>query len=102
MLTLADYPDLADVGGMVELASDVTGYDYPMFVRNEGNDEFTVLGAFCNHEGCSVQSSSSGFQCPCHGATFAPDGVLRNGPATADLARFDAMSDGTTLTILAG
>ena len=31
VLTLADYPDLADVGGMVELGSDVTGYDYPMF-----------------------------------------------------------------------
>lgn len=101
VLTLADYPDLADVGGMVELGSDVTGYDYPMFVRNDGNDEFTALSAFCNHEGCSVNAISDGFRCPCHGAGFAADGALRNGPATADLASFDTMSDGTTLTILA-
>ena len=99
---LADHPDLAEVGGMVELGSDLTGYDHPIFLRNDGNDEFTALGAYCNHEGCSVQPSSSGFRCPCHGATFDADGMLRGGPATADLVSFDTTSDGTTVTILAG
>ncbi|MCA9652843.1 MAG: Rieske 2Fe-2S domain-containing protein [Myxococcales bacterium] len=102
VVRLADHPDLAEVGGMVELGSDLTGYDHPIFLRNDGNDEFTALGAYCNHEGCSVQPSSSGFRCPCHGATFDADGMLRGGPATADLVSFDTTSDGTTVTILAG
>ncbi len=102
VLTLADYPDLQTEGGEVELSSEVTGYELPIFVRNEGNDEFIALGAFCNHQGCAVMPDSDGYKCPCHGARFAADGTLREGPATADLVRFDVGTDGTTITILAG
>lgn len=100
-LTLADYPDLTADGGLIELGSDVTGYDYPIFVRNEGDGRFTALAGFCNHEGCSVRPQGDGFECPCHGARFAGSGTLRDGPATADLASFETQSDGTTLLILA-
>lgn len=101
VLTLADYPDLMTEGGQLELDPDISGYGYPIFIRNEGGGEFTALGGHCNHRSCAVMSTSDGFECPCHGARFASDGALREGPATADLARFETQSDGTTLTILA-
>ena len=101
VLLLADYPDLQDVGGMVELESALTRYAYPIFVRNEGGDDFVALAGFCNHRSCAVMTASDGFECPCHGARFDADGILRDGPATADLIRFETDLDGETLTIRA-
>lgn len=100
ILTLADYPDLQAVDGLVELSTDLTGYGYPIFVRNLGDAGFLALSSFCNHESCSVNPAGEGFTCPCHGASFAADGTLLQGPATASLLEFDTESDGVTLAIL--
>lgn len=100
-LTIADYPALAAPGGEVELGANVTSYNYPIFVRNEGDGVYRALSGWCDHEGCAVVRSGSGFVCPCHDARFALDGELQRGPATRSLITFDTTSDGTTLTILA-
>ncbi len=41
-----------------------------------------ALSAICTHMGCLLtwQSSSREFFCPCHGANFGPDGVIRPTP----------------------
>lgn len=47
------------------------------------------LNLVCPHLGCRPrwQSAQNLFVCPCHGSRFAPDGTLRQGPATRGLTR---------------
>ena len=46
---------------------------------------FRALSLVCPHLGCVVNMTSAGFECPCHGSRFLPDGSLRNGPASRPL-----------------
>ena len=54
-----------------------------VFRDDEG---FYAISTVCTHLGCIVQKNASGFQCPCHGSRFAPDGKLVRGPAPKALA----------------
>lgn len=47
-----------------------------------------MRSAACTHTGCHLHWNSfeTCWDCPCHGSHFAPDGVVLNGPAIADLA----------------
>lgn len=51
-----------------------------------------ALSLTCTHQGCSVQRTVStteqGYLCPCHGAAYADDGSVLQGPARENLARF--------------
>ncbi|MFI5397915.1 MAG: ubiquinol-cytochrome c reductase iron-sulfur subunit [Candidatus Binatia bacterium] len=40
-----------------------------------------ALSRICTHLGCLVKSDAAGFQCPCHGSRYAPDGSVLKGPA---------------------
>lgn len=48
----------------------------------------------CTHLGCIVKSHAGGFECPCHGSRFAPDGKVQKGPAPAALAWLKVALDG--------
>ena len=62
-----------------------------------GDTEFTALSLTCTHLGCTVESQSDGFACPCHGSRFDLQGKVRRGPASRPLAslRVETMPDGT-------
>jgi glycine/D-amino acid oxidase-like deaminating enzyme/nitrite reductase/ring-hydroxylating ferredoxin subunit len=47
------------------------------------------LSAICPHLGCVVQwnATEKGWDCPCHGSRFGPEGDVRNGPANRNLER---------------
>lgn len=47
-----------------------------------------VIDRHCTHQGCDVAwaAAKSRFECPCHGATFAPDGTPVQGPHNGPLA----------------
>ena len=47
---------------------------------------FAALSAVCTHLGCVVAASTEGFECPCHGSRFGPDGRVTQGPAPSPLA----------------
>jgi Rieske Fe-S protein len=47
---------------------------------------FSALSLVCPHLGCTVNVTSDGFACPCHGSHFLLDGSLRNGPASHPLS----------------
>ena len=100
-LSLADYPALMEDGGRVSLPTSVTAYVVPIFVERIAEGEYRALSAYCNHEGCAVQTNGDGYRCGCHGATFAATGKLTGGPATKGLREFSTMVNGETLTILA-
>ncbi|MCL6506373.1 MAG: Rieske 2Fe-2S domain-containing protein [Bryobacteraceae bacterium] len=44
-----------------------------------------AISTVCTHLGCIVRPSASGFECPCHGSRFAPDGSVIKGPAPKPL-----------------
>jgi cytochrome b6-f complex iron-sulfur subunit len=44
-----------------------------------------VFSARCTHLGCTIQRTSKGFACPCHGATFGKLGQVVTGPARKPL-----------------
>ena len=45
-----------------------------------------AVSLICTHLGCIVKQSAEGFECPCHGSRFAPDGKVSKGPAPKALA----------------
>jgi glycine/D-amino acid oxidase-like deaminating enzyme/nitrite reductase/ring-hydroxylating ferredoxin subunit len=47
------------------------------------------MSAVCPHLGCVVQwnATEKGWDCPCHGSRFGPEGDVRNGPANSNLER---------------
>ena len=47
-----------------------------------------VIDRHCTHQGCDVAwtPAKSRFECPCHGAAFAPDGTPVQGPHNGPLA----------------
>jgi nitrite reductase/ring-hydroxylating ferredoxin subunit len=61
-----------------------------------GPDGFQALSLICPHLGCTVEAAPAGFNCPCHGSRFGPDGAVRRGPATEPLRalRVEPAQDG--------
>ncbi|MFZ2097155.1 MAG: Rieske (2Fe-2S) protein [Anaerolineales bacterium] len=79
-------PDQYDLG----LASDypvgthkVVTEAQAMLIHDE--EGFRAISLVCPHLGCTVNVTSDGFTCPCHGSRYLPDGSLRNGPASRPL-----------------
>ncbi len=80
--------------------------DYPVGTRTpipaaqamiiHSEQEYSALSLVCPHLGCTVNVTSDGFACPCHGSRFTPDGSLRNGPASHPLTslRVEVNTDG--------
>ncbi|MBM4088025.1 MAG: Rieske 2Fe-2S domain-containing protein [Planctomycetes bacterium] len=58
-----------------------------------------AISTICTHLGCLVKSTSEGFECPCHGSRFAPDGTVTKGPAPLPLAWHKVMVSGETWVV---
>lgn len=57
---------------------------------------FIAISLICTHLGCTVEQSTSGFACPCHGSQFDSQGNVVHGPANKKLQslRIEQMPDG--------
>ncbi len=44
-----------------------------------------AISTICTHLGCVVKPNAEGFECPCHGSRFQPDGAVARGPAPRPL-----------------
>jgi cytochrome b6-f complex iron-sulfur subunit len=51
----------------------------------KNGDLVYAVSTVCTHLGCIVKPTASGFDCPCHGSTFAKDGSVLKGPAPTGL-----------------
>ncbi|MEJ5340525.1 MAG: ubiquinol-cytochrome c reductase iron-sulfur subunit [Thermogutta sp.] len=58
------------------------GRNVVLFRDSEG---VYAISLVCTHLGCIVKPSPNGFECPCHGSRFAPDGHVIGGPAPKPL-----------------
>ena len=54
-----------------------------------------AISTICTHLGCVVKSGAEGFECPCHGSRFKPDGAVARGPAPRPLAWLKVKASGS-------
>jgi menaquinol-cytochrome c reductase iron-sulfur subunit len=54
-----------------------------VYVTKDSQGQLRVLTSVCPHLGCTVpwNKEKKQFICPCHGATFTPDGTRVSGPS---------------------
>lgn len=62
---------------------------------------FTAVQVACTHEGFTIgyNSTQGNFVCPNHGSVFSPMGVVINGPATANLKKYNIAVADNILTV---
>jgi Rieske Fe-S protein len=59
----------------------------PVAIYKDEQGKIHKLSPICTHKGCTVNwnNQTKEWICPCHGATFTPDGHVTSGPAQKDL-----------------
>jgi len=64
----------------------------PVFVVNQGNNQFTLFDVRCTHLGCPVtwDDKTKEFYSPCHGGVFDVEGKVLAGPPPRPLDRYEA------------
>ncbi len=68
-----------------------------VYVTKDAAGQLRVLTSICPHLGCTVpwNKEKNQFVCPCHGATFAPDGTRISGPSLRGMDALEtAVQDG--------
>lgn len=63
---------------------------------------FHALSLVCTHLGCTVETTETGFECPCHGSRFDRLGRVTHGPAGAPLPalRVEVSDEGNVIVYL--
>jgi len=59
--------------------------DQKLFVYRD-HESMKAVSAVCTHLGCTVQHTTEGFECPCHGSFYSDDGKVISGPAPRALS----------------
>ena len=95
-VTVKQIAGLAKVGGVVNLGT-VKGV--PTAVVRTGASTFVALDLRCTHQGVTVQTSGSAWQCPAHGSKFAVNGAVTAGPASRDLNSVKSVLKRGVLTV---
>jgi len=86
---LASFSDVAPGEGRVVK---VEGDTIALYKDEQG--ELHALSPTCTHMGCHVtwNNMEKSWDCPCHGARYAPDGAVLTGPADRSLENIDIRS----------
>ena len=66
----------------------------------KGNKDVYALNLTCTHLGCTVNATSKGFICPCHGSVFTARGDVVKGPADRSLKRLAVEEKGDDVLIM--
>ncbi len=75
--------------------------DLKIFVYRD-HEAVRAVSAVCTHLGCTVQHTIDGFECPCHGSCYSPEGKVLSGPAPTALSwyKMEKAPDGALLVNL--
>jgi len=63
------------------------------------NQDIYALNLTCTHLGCTVNATSKGFICPCHGSVFTTRGDVVKGPADQPLKKLAVKEQGDDVFI---
>jgi Rieske Fe-S protein len=103
-LSLADYPDLREVGGWVMVNRPQQFLQ--LVVAHRAPDCFVAVWSICTHGACEVEFrgaeapvASEHFYCPCHGSRFGAGGEVLVGPATVPLRGYTVVREGDVLKV---
>ncbi|MEW6093634.1 MAG: ubiquinol-cytochrome c reductase iron-sulfur subunit [Chloroflexota bacterium] len=71
-----------------------TSNSYGVFVIRKSEEEALVLSNRCTHLSCRVNwnEEKQAYICPCHDATFSPEGEVLGGPPPRPLDRYEGES----------
>ena len=97
-LNLSDYPALSSVGGVATVS--VSGV--PLAIVRTGSTTFAAFSRICPHQGATIGVTSTGFQCPQHGATFNKSGQWIGGQRTSNLTSYPVTYNATAGTLTVG
>lgn len=97
-INVNDYPALANVGGVAMVS--VQGAQLAI-VRTSTTD-FVALSRVCPHQGGIVYATSTGFQCPIHGATFNKTGGWIGGQRTSSMRSYATSYDSASGVLTIG
>ena len=64
------------------------------------NKDIYALNLTCTHLGCTVNATTKGFTCPCHGSIFTTRGDVVKGPADRSLKRLAVEEQGDDVLIM--
>jgi len=64
------------------------------------NQDIYALNLTCTHLGCTVNATSKGFTCPCHGSVFNTRGNVIKGPADRPLKTLAVEEQGDDVLIM--
>ena len=95
---VANYPALANVGGIVRINETSS----PVALERTGASTFAAYSLVCPHEGTTVSVTSSTsipFQCPRHGALFNASGANVGGQRTSSLRTYATSYDAAAGTV---
>jgi Rieske Fe-S protein len=81
-IKLANFPALAAVGGLARVDGNTS---VPIGVARTGAAAYAAYGLACPHEQAIIDPTGNRWRCPKHGAVFAADGALLQGPALTGL-----------------
>lgn len=72
-----------------------------VIVAKTNAGSYVAVQRSCTHESYTLtyQAGNSRFYCPNHGATFAENGRVTNGPASSSLTVYNTQLTGTSLRI---
>ena len=62
--------------------------DQKVSIIRHGN-QLGAISMVCQHLGCTVAASPTGYDCPCHGSKYDDMGNVTHGPALVSLFWFD-------------
>ncbi|QQD12744.1 FAD-dependent oxidoreductase [Sphingobacterium sp. UDSM-2020] len=88
-LTIDKIDDLADLAKGEGKIVDYQKHTIGLYKDSEGT--LLAVDPVCKHAGCIVQwnNTEKSWDCPCHGARYAPNGDLLTGPATEGLCTYN-------------
>lgn len=69
-----------------------------VWIVRKGSD-VTVFSATCPHLGCTINETTNGFICPCHGSAWNQDGNKLGGPAPRGMDVLEHRVDGDLLKV---
>ncbi len=94
-LTQSAYSSLNNSGGSLVVNS--------IIVAKTVSGSYVALSAVCTHQGglLGYDAGNNRFHCPNHGANFATDGSVLNGPAQTALRKYNVQLTGNSLRVYA-